>query len=414
MQHKGIAIALGMALAATAHAQEIFKTAFIDQLSGPLAEVGELMHRHLQLAVDDINAKGGVLNGVKMELLAFDNKLSAQEAQIAFKAAVDAGARVIFTGGSGSTVVAALVEAANKHNERNPDKAVLIVNHSSIDPELTGARCSFWHFATEANTAMKMKALTNFMKEARDIRKVYFLNQDYAHGRAWARYGKEMLAAARPDVQVAGEDYHPIGKVKDFSPYVAKIKSTGADTIVTGNWGNDLNLLVKAAGDAGLNVRYFNHSAGSIPGTAVAMSQAKIGRLTWVAEWHPNVDNPKVASLAEAYHKRYNKPFLAPRIDMSPRLIAAAINQARSTEPLKIALALENMSYPSAVGEVRIRREDHQALLPQTVSTLVPVDGKTVKFGMEGTNIGFKTDAVYEGRDLALPTECRMQRPAGA
>ena len=407
-------IALATALAcAAANGQQTLKTAFIDQLSGPLGDVGELMQKHLQFAVDDINAKGGMLGGMKMELLSFDNKLSAQEAQIAFKSAVDAGVKVIFTGGSGSSVVAALIEAANKHNERNPDRAVLIVNHSSIDPDLTGKNCSFWHFAVEANTAMKMKALTNFMKETKDIKKVFLLNQDYAHGRAWAKHGREMLAVARPDVQIVGEDFHPIGKVKDFAPYVTKIRATGADTVITGNWGADLNLLLKAAGESGANLRFFNHSAGSVPGTATAVAQARTGRLTWVAEWHGNVDNPGVNALAEAYRKRYNRAFLAPRIDMAPRLIAAAVDQAKSADPVKIALALESMSYPSLVGEVRIRKEDHQALLPQTVSTLAPVDGKTVKTGAEGTNIGFHTDAVFAGKDLALPGECRMTRPLG-
>lgn len=394
--------------------QETFKVAFIDPLSGPFAEIGELMHTHIKYAIEDINAKGGVLNGMKMELMSIDNKLSPQESLIALQSAIDAGARVVFTGGSGSTAVGAMVEAANKNNERNPDKAILIVNHSSIDPELTGKRCSFWHVMTEANTAMKMKALTGFMKEKQDIKNVYLLNQNYAHGQMWARLGKEMLSSVRQDVKFVGEDLHPIGQVKDFSPYVAKIKAAGTDTVITGNWGNDLNLLVKAAADAGTNLRFINHSAGGVPGTVMAVSQAKAGQLTWVGEWHPNVENAKVTPVANGYKQRYNKSFLAPRIEMSPRIIAAAINKAKSTDPLKIVLALEGMTYPSIVGDVTVRKEDHQLLLPQTVSTMAPVDGKTVKFGVEGTNYGFRTDTVVEGKDLALPTECKMKRPSGA
>lgn len=407
-------IMFSMLSASQVSAQEVFKVAFIDQLSGPLADVGEMMESHIKLAVEDINAKGGVLNGVKLELMSIDNKLSAQESLTALQTAIDAGVRVVFTGGSGSSVVLAMVDAANKHNERNPDRAILIVNHSSIDPDLTGKRCSFWHFTTEANTAMKMKALTGFMTEKQDIKKVYLLNQDYAHGQAWARLGKDMLTAARSDVQFVGETLHPIAKVKDFSPYVAKIKASGADTVITGNWGSDLILLVRSAGEAGTNLRYINHSAGAFPGTVAAISQAKVGQLTWVSEWHPNVENSKVAVVAAAYKQRFNRPFLAPRMDMAPRMVAAAINRAKSTSPLKIALALENMTYSSTVGEVTMRKEDHQLLLPQTVSTIAPVDGKSVKFGVEGTNYGFRTDVVFDGKSLALPTECKMRRPAGA
>lgn len=407
------AVLAGASLAA--QAAQTFKIAYIDPLSGPFANVGELMLSHLQYAVSDINARGGPLKGVRFELLTYDSKLSAQESISLMSAAVDAGARVVVTGGSGSSVVSALVEWAAKHNERNPDRAVIVLNHSSIDPELTGKRCNFWHFQLEANTAMKMKALAKYIKTLPDVKKVYLLNQDYAHGRQWASYGQELVRQERADVQFVGEALHAIGRVRDFSPYVARIKSAGADAVITGNWGNDLTLLLKAGAEAGENWRYFNHSAGSVPGTVIAVSQAKLGRLTWVAEWHPNMEgNPAAQALADAYKKKTGKDFLAPRIDMTPRLLAAAMQKAGSTEPLKIARAMEDLTYDSVVGPVRMRAEDHQLLLPQVVNTIAPVDGKTVKAGWEGTDYGFRTDAVYTGNELAQGTECKMVRPSGA
>jgi len=406
-----VTLAVSLLLGA-AHAEQTFKLAYIDPLSGPFANVGELMLSHVQYGVNEINAKGGVLKGTKLELLKFDSKLSAQESQTALQAAIDQGARVIVTGGSGSSVVAALVEAAAKHNERDPANAVLILNHSSIDPDLTGKRCNFWHFQLEANTAMKMKALANYIKKQPDIKNIYLLNQDYAHGRQWARYGQEMVALARPDIKFVGEDFHAIGRVKDFAPYIAKIKATGADSLITGNWGQDMTLLLKAAGDAGTNYRYFNHSAGSIPGTVMAVSQSKIGQLTWVAEWHPGeADLPKAEALAKAYKAKTGKDFLAPRIEFTPLLLAAAINKAQSLEAIRIARAMEDLSFDSVVGTVRMRGEDHQLLLPQVVNTIAPVDGKAVKLGWEGTNYGFRTDAVYSGNELAQGTACKMVRP---
>ncbi|WP_038202130.1 branched-chain amino acid ABC transporter substrate-binding protein [Xenophilus azovorans] len=406
-------LALAAALAAAgAHAQEVYKIAYIDPLSGPFANVGELMLMHVQYAVEDVNAKGGALKGTKLQLLQFDSKLSAQESQSALQAAIDQGARAIVTGGSGSSVVTALVQAVNRWNQRNPGKEILVMNHSSIDPELTGKACSFWHFQTEANTAMKMKAIANYVKKTPQVKKVYLLNQDYAHGRQWAAYGKQMVGLARPDVQFVGETFHPIGRVKDFAPYVASIKAAGADSVISGNWGQDMTLLLKAAGDAGYNLHYFNHSAGSVPGTVTAVSQAKLGELTWVAEWHPGqADTPKVDALAKAYKARTGKDFLAPRIDMVPRLLAAAIDKAGSTDTVKVARALEDLTYDSVVGPVRMRAEDHQLLLPQVVNTIAPVDGKAVKAGYEGTNYGFRTDAVYTGNEIAQGTECKMQRP---
>ena len=328
------------------------------------------------------------------------------------QAAIDQGAKAIVTGGSGSSVVTALVQSVARWNQRNPGKELIVLNHSSIDPEMTGKACSFWHFQTEANTAMKMKALANYIKKTPDVKKVYLLNQDYAHGKQWASYGRQMVGLARPDIQFVGETLHPIGRVKDFAPYIANVKQSGADSVITGNWGQDMTLLLKAAGDAGYNLRYFNHSAGSVPGTVTAVSQAKLGQLTWVAEWHPGeADTPKVDALAKAYKAKTGKDFLAPRIDMTPRLLAAAINKAGSTDTVKVAHALEDLTFDSVVGPVRMRGEDHQLLLPQVVNTIAPVDGKTVKVGWESTNYGFRTDAVYTGNELAQGTECKMVRP---
>jgi ABC-type branched-subunit amino acid transport system substrate-binding protein len=96
---------------------------------------------------------------------------------------------------------------------------------------------------------------------------------------------------------------------------------------------------------------------------------------------------------------------------MTPRLLAVAINKAGSDDTVKVARALEDLSFDSVVGPVRMRAEDHQLLLPQVVNTIVPVDGKTVKVGWEGTNYGFRTDAVYTGNELAQGTDCKMVRP---
>ncbi|RMX06046.1 branched-chain amino acid ABC transporter substrate-binding protein [Corticibacter populi] len=396
----------------SSHAADTYRIAYIDPLSGPFSAVGELMLNHIQFAVEDINAQGGVLGGTELELLKFDSKLSAQESQSALQAAIDQGARAIVTGGSGSSVVTALVQSANRWNQRNPGREVLVLNHSSIDPELTGKTCSFWHFQTEANTAMKMKALAGTIADLPEIRKIYLLNQDYAHGRQWAAYGRQMVGQARPDIQFTGEIFHAIGQVKDFAPYVAGLRQAGADAVITGNWGPDLSLLLKAAGDSGLQLRYFNHSAGAMPGTVTTMSQIRKGDLTWVAEWHPGqADQPQVDALAQRYRQRMGKEFLSPRMDLTPRLLAAAIDKAGQTDSVAVARALEGLRYDSIIGPVEMRAQDHQLLLPQVVNTIAPVDGQKVTVAWEGTDYGFRTDAVFTGAELAQPSDCQMRRP---
>ena len=117
--------------------------------------------------------------GQKLEIVPMDNKLSAQESLILLKSAIDQGIRYIAQG-NGSSVAGALIDAINKHNERNPDKTVVFLNYAAVDPDFTNDKCSFWHFRFDANTDMKMEALTTYMKGEKKIQKVYLLNQDYS------------------------------------------------------------------------------------------------------------------------------------------------------------------------------------------------------------------------------------------
>ncbi len=138
------------------------RIAFIDPLSAPFANIGEKEVRAFQYAIDQVNARGGVLGGAKLELVAFDNKANPQDSLLALRQASDQGIRYI-TQGNSSSVALALSDAVSKHNARNPDRAFLYLNHSAVDPVLTNERCSFWHFRFDADAGMKMSALTDMI-----------------------------------------------------------------------------------------------------------------------------------------------------------------------------------------------------------------------------------------------------------
>ena len=249
---------------ATAMAQDTLKIGWIDPLSGGGASVGERDLKTFQFLADELNAKGGVL-GKKVEIVPFDNKLNPQESLIQAQKAIDAGIRIL-TQGSSSSVAAALTDFVTKHNERNPGKEVLYLNYAAIDPVLTNDKCSFWHFRWDANSDIKMEALTNYMKGIPSIKKLYLINQDYSFGQSVRSQAKAMLAAKRPDIQIVGDELHPLLKITDFAPYIAKIKASGADSVITGNWGQDFALLLKAAADAGLRVNWYTYYADSAGG----------------------------------------------------------------------------------------------------------------------------------------------------
>ncbi len=388
------------------------KIAVIDPLSGPFANVGEAMVRHVQLAADAINARGGVLGGAKFEVIAFDSKSNPQEAQNALKQAVDKGVRYI-NQTNGSNVAAALIDAVNKHNERNPDKTVMFLNTGAVDPALTNDKCSFWHFRFDADADMKMSALTDAMAKNKSIKKVYLLNQDYAFGQAVAKAGKAMLTKKRPDVEIVGDELHPLGKVKDFAPYVAKMKAAGADSVITGNWGNDMTLLIKAARDAGFKPMFYTYYAGGL-GTPPALGDAGIGHLKQVTQWHANVGTDKATKHYEAYRAKYKDTkddFYFSTHFLALEMLAKAIDAAKSAEPAKVGKALEGLKIEGDTGEVSMRADNHQLVQPLFISTYSKVDGKDVKFDVERTGNGFKSDDRVEGSETVMPTTCKMQRP---
>ena len=297
-----LAVVAAAALAALPAWAQI-KIAYVDPLSGGGATIGEHGLKHLQYLVEVINARGGVAGGQKLEAVAYDNKGSPQESLVQVQKAIDAGVRFI-TQGNGSGAAIAISEFVAKYNERNPGKEVLYFNYAAVDPSLTNERCNFWHFRLDINADMKMEALTAYMAKNEKIKKVYLINQDYAFGQAVSKAAKEMLTKKRPDVQIVGDDLHPLGKVKDFAPYIAKIKASGADSVITGNWGADLALLVKAGKDAGLNVEYYTYYSG-IAGGPSAIGEAGVGHVRQVSHWFSNVGDAKSDAMVQQYQKRF-------------------------------------------------------------------------------------------------------------
>jgi branched-chain amino acid transport system substrate-binding protein len=403
---------IGLGLCDGAHAQSTVKIAYIDPLSGPFANVGEQGLKHFQAMAEELNAKGG-LNGQKIEIVGFDSKVSPQEALNQLKRAIDENIRFIVQG-NGSSVAGALVEAVNRHNERNPGKEILYLNYAAVDPALTNEKCSFWHFRFDANSDMKMESLTTWMAQNKSIKKVYLINQDYSFGQAVKKAAREMLARKRPDIQIVGDDLHPLGKVTDFSPYIAKMKQAGADTVITGNWGQDMNLLIKSAKDAGLSADFYTYYGGGL-GALPAIGESAIGHVKQVTEWHENVLPSSVEKWSQDFQRKYKVDFYYLRVRTAMQMLAEAAKKAKSVEPKAIAHALEGMRFETATGEVEMRKKDHQLIQPLYLSTVYKQASKggpkEVKYDVENTGLGFKTDAKLDASTSALSTTCNMTRP---
>ncbi|HEX5639196.1 MAG TPA: branched-chain amino acid ABC transporter substrate-binding protein, partial [Burkholderiaceae bacterium] len=360
-QAKGGAAAKGAAPAA-APAQTV-KIAYVDPLSGPFAGVGSNLLKHFQFTVDAINAQQLAGPGIKFEMAQFDNKASPQETLTVLKQVIDQGIRYVVQG-QGSGAALALIDAIEKHNERNPNQAIVLLNYAAVDPDLTNSKCSFWHFRFDANTDMKMEALTTYVKDRSEAKNVFLINQNYSHGHQVSRVAKDLLGKKRPDIKIVGDDLHPLGQVRDFAPYIAKMRAANADTVITGNWGPDLALLLRAARDAGLNANFYTYYAGVI-GTPTAVGPAGENRMRQVAYWHPNIaPNYPAEQMYLDFKKRFNEEWYAMATYTSLTLLADAMKRTRSAEPLKVAYAMEGAKWSAPHGEVEMRAADHQLLQP--------------------------------------------------
>jgi branched-chain amino acid transport system substrate-binding protein len=286
---------------------------------------------------------------------------------------------------------------------------VLYLNHAAIDPALTNEKCNFWHFRFDGNVDMKVDALTSAIAKEKNAKKVYLINQDYAYGQSVSRVAKEMIAKKRPDIQIVGDELHPTGKVKDFAPYIAKIKSSGADTVLSGNWGSDLALLIKAAEEAGLQATFYTNYAYLI-GTPKAFGAAGADRVKTVASWFPNLPGNPLEKTYLDYKKRYKEDWGFLPIKYAIDMWAKAIDKAGSADPIKVAKALEDMRYDAGVGEAWMRADDHQITEPLFVATFAKI-GKGVKYDADETGYGWRIDTRIEARDNILPTTCKMERP---
>ncbi|PIT73208.1 branched-chain amino acid ABC transporter substrate-binding protein [Limnohabitans sp. G3-2] len=391
------------------------KLALIEGLSGPFGNTGEAVVRNIAWAVERVNARGGVktAQGTRpMVLERYDSKGQSEEALSALKSAIDDGAQVVLQGNS-SANAAALIDAINKHNEREPTQRVLFLNYSAVDPALTNEKCSFWHFRFDAHADMRMTALMTVLREDQKIKSVYLIGQDYSFGQAVLREAKRQLAEQRPDVKVVGDELHPMGRVKDFLPYATKIKASGAQAVITGNWGNDLTLLVKSARDVGYEGKFYTFYGNAL-GAPAALGDAGVDRVIAVADWLPNVPGKASEAFYQSFRQRFSKPsedYVHVRMQLMVEALAQAVEKAGSTEPMALALALEKARVSMAGQTGFMRAEDHQFQQPLVVGVMQRQGSPGVPFDVEGSGYGFKVVRQIKAEQARLPSKCQMARP---
>ncbi|HEX5286380.1 MAG TPA: branched-chain amino acid ABC transporter substrate-binding protein [Polaromonas sp.] len=417
LKHLLVALFLGASLSAMAQSatQPPIRIALIESLSGPFANTGEAVFRNLVWATERVNARGGVkLAGGARNLLIerYDNKGQNEEALAALRSAIDDGVTVIAQGNS-SAIAATLMDAINKHNEREPGKRVLFLNYSAVDPILTNEKCSYWHFRFDAHADMRMAALMEVLKDDRALKNIYLIGQDYSFGQAVLREARKQIGLQRPDVQIVGDELHPIGRVKDFIPYAVKIKTSGAQAVLTGNWGNDLTLLIKAAKEVGYEGKFYTFYGNAL-GVPAALGDAGVGKVIAVAEWFPNAPGASSEAFYKAFRQRFPKPqddYVHMRMQLMIEALVQSIEKAATTDSTAVAAQLERATLTFSGHQGKMRAADHQFQQPLMVAVMDRQGAPGVKFDVEGSGYGFRVIRTIAAERAEQPQSCKMVRP---
>ena len=407
-----VAMMLGLA-AHTAKAADTIKLGLIEPLSGRIAAVGQDALNAFTFAADQINQNGGVLGGIKLEIVGLDNAMNAEKTTEQLKKAVDMGLSYVIQG-VGSNHALNIIKFVNKHNKRNPGKEIMFLNHSAVTTAFTNELCSFWHFRFDANVDQKVAALVTQISRDSAIKKVYMINQNYAYGKSFQAAAQRLLKERAPNVELVGDELIvPFGKVQDFTPYIAKIKASGADTILTGNWGPDMHRFVKGAVSSGLDAQFYTIYGGLTSSIAGYGEDAGKVNLKQVTEMHENHDGmpDEVHEFMAGFLAKYSDTWYADRQRWLIYMLAAAIEKAGSADPIPVGKALEGMTFAGPLGEVQMRADDHQLQMPLVVSSITAKAPKTVMYKGKDFGVAFATDGVADLSATTLPTTCEMKRP---
>ncbi len=402
-------LALLLVAPVRANCADTIKIAFIDALSGPIADIGFTGLKQYQQAIAYANANGGAL-GLDLELVPLDDGSSTKRALEHLDLAIQQGIHYV-TQGNDPEVAAALAKAIEAHNRENPSRAVVFLNYGDGAPQLDNEACSFWHFRFDASVAMKVRALVAAIPADGSVQTVYMLNQDNSWGHAASREFQRVLSQQRPEIQILGDDVHPPAKVKDFSGYVRRILDSGTDAIVTADRGADLAAFMSALSKSGQEKSVFvlGNSVSIVPAVT---GDYGAGRITGVFTWHANIGSNLIDVYADSYRDEHGADWNGLPQYIAIQMLVTSMEAARSTDPLRVARAMEGLSFLGAAGPVAIRDDNHQLLQPLFIARLDPLVGSSSGGkAASSSKFGWQTVLRREPDETQIESTCELQKP---
>jgi branched-chain amino acid transport system substrate-binding protein len=335
----------------------------------------------IQFAVDQINAHGGI-NGHPVKLDVIDTELNAAVTRRKTVDAVLQDHVSVIIGASGSDILRALIAVGQQYH-------VPVIAFAGEADELTGSEFQPALFRVASSTSMHAAALVYALKhDYPGAKKVFLLNEDYSFGHQSAVGFQKALAALDPGVQIVGNVFHPRGAA-DFSPYLQQIQASGADFVLTADWGADLVQLLNQANSFGLKPRIGGTFLAD-PDILKSVGTAAVGDIG-TDVYQPTIDSPQNDAFVAAWHAAHahtDIPWPTASVGKSyiaTQLAALAIERAGSTDFNQIEKVLEGLQYTSVAGPLTIRACDHQVQIGQATGEVEPTTGKLYNFPFIGT-----------------------------
>ena len=384
---------------------QIVRLAIIEPLSGPNALAGQMLSEHLKFVVSLINKSN---KNITYEVFEFDNKGSPQGALVALNNVIDMGIKFVIQG-SGSHIGIALSDAIEKYNQRNPGNELIYLNSGAISDSLTNENCHFWHFRFDSSVSIKVNSLTSALSNDPKLNKLYLINPDYSYGHDVNKIAKKNVQLFNHQMTIVGEEFIPLFKVKDFSPYVSKIIESKANIILSGNFGPDLTLFVKALGEAGYKGKIYTLYS-HLTGTPKAIGKYGENMLVGTSPFQPNLKNYPLNEFYLNYKEKYQNDWVFQPIKYLVEMLNISIIKSESLNSEEIARNLETINYDGGLGNVKMRKDDHQLLMPNFISEFVKIDNEVI-YDADKTSFGWKE--IYSlGFDKLNPKHtCEMERP---
>jgi len=181
--------------------------------------------------------------------------------------------------------------------------------------------------------------------------------------------------------------------------------------VITGNWGQDMTLLLKAAADAGLQTDWYTYYASAVGGPTAIKPTGLAHRIFEVQEGFPNSAPEAAQKFEAAFRAKEGMSVWYPRAVNEMHTLASAITLAKADDAKSVAAQLEGIKAEAFDGgDAWMRKDDHQFFTNLSVASFGPLD-PGAKFDEEGTGWGWKTIGAVEAADTVLPTSCKMERP---